>query len=197
LEKVDYKFLSVNPEKCIGCNLCEYACSLEKAREFNPLKSRIRVVRMHPFINTALVCKLCDDPPCIKVCPRDALKQLEVTRIIEIDEEKCNGCSWCIEACPYGAIRYDLDLGSVVICDLCGGEPECIEICPTEAVEFTSSEEAIEASWIAAYNKWVNESKKMIRLAEQGELNVFKDSVSTIAKIDEKLQILFEKHKAS
>jgi Fe-S-cluster-containing dehydrogenase component len=150
---------------------------------------------MHPFINTALVCKLCDDPPCVKVCPRDALKQHEATRIIDIDEEKCNGCSWCIEACPYGAIRYDLDLGSVVICDLCGGKPECIEICPMEAVEFTTTEEAIEASWIAAYQKWVNESKKIIKLAEQGELNVFIDSISTIAKIDEKLRILFEKHK--
>lgn len=130
MEKAPYKFFYVNPEKCIGCNLCEYVCSLKKVGCFNPSKSRIRVVRMHPFINLALTCKLCDNPSCVTVCPRKALIQHEKTRVIRVDNDKCDGCSQCIEACPYGAIRYDEDARSVTICDLCEGEPECKEICP-------------------------------------------------------------------
>ena len=193
MEKTAYKFFYVNPEKCIGCNLCEYACSLKKAGEFNPLKSRIRVVRMHPFINLALVCKLCDDPPCVTSCPRDALTQSEETRVIRVYNEKCDGCGWCIEACPYGAIRYDPDIGAVVICDLCDGKPECKDVCPVEAIDFLASEKDIGERWVEAYRRWIEESGKFIRLAEKGDLDVFKESTATIEKIDEKLRALFEK----
>lgn len=191
---MENKFIYVNPEKCIACNLCEYACSLEKEKEFNPLKSRIRVVRMHPFINIALVCKLCEDPPCVLSCPRDALTQSEDSRVIQVDQDKCDGCGWCIEACPYGAVRYDADSGAVVICDLCDGNPECIEVCPVEAVEFSDSDEGIREAWSAAYKKWVEEAKKMIDMAEKGDLDIFSDSETTMEKIDEKLRALFEKH---
>ena len=39
------KFVSADPDKCVGCQICEYACSWTKEKAFNPLKSRIRVVR--------------------------------------------------------------------------------------------------------------------------------------------------------
>lgn len=149
---------------------------------------------MHPFINLALTCRLCDNPPCVTACPRKALTQHEKTRIIHIDSDKCDGCGQCIEACPYGAIRYDEDSRSVAICDLCEGEPECKKICPVEAIEFAASNADIDKAWIAAYKKWVDEARKFIRLAEKGELDVFKDSTATIEKIDEKLRILLEKY---
>jgi carbon-monoxide dehydrogenase iron sulfur subunit len=194
-QKDAYKFFYVNPEKCIGCNLCEYACSLKKTGDFNPLKSRIRIVRLHPFVNLALVCKLCDDPPCVTACPRNALTQDKETRVIRVDDEKCDGCSWCIEACPYGAVRYEPEIASVVICDLCDGEPECKEICPVEAIEFTVSDEDINKAWAAAYKKLVDEARKVISMAERKDLDIFRESTETIEKIDEKLRQLFEKQK--
>jgi Fe-S-cluster-containing dehydrogenase component len=96
------KFVSSDPDKCVGCQVCEYACSMVKEKAFNPLKSRIRVVRVNQLANMAVTCRLCEDPPCIVACPRDALTQSEETGAIIVDKDKCNGCGWCIEACDYG-----------------------------------------------------------------------------------------------
>ena len=121
------KFVSADPEKCVGCAVCEYACSMKKENTFNPLKSRIRVVRIHPLINLSLTCRLCEDPPCVAACPRDALTQSEENGVIMVDEDKCNGCGWCIEACDYGAITLHPENKVVFVCDLCDGDPECIK----------------------------------------------------------------------
>ena len=73
------KFVSADPEKCVGCQICEYACSFTKEKAFNPLKSRIRVVRVNQLANMAVTCRLCEDPACVAACPRDALTQSEDT----------------------------------------------------------------------------------------------------------------------
>ena len=67
------KFVSTDPEKCVGCQICEYACSFTKEKAFNPLKSRIRVVRVNQLANMAVTCRLCEDPACVAACPRDCL----------------------------------------------------------------------------------------------------------------------------
>ena len=59
------KFVSADPEKCVGCQICEYACSFTKEKAFNPLKSRIRVVRVNQLANMAVTCRLCEDPACV------------------------------------------------------------------------------------------------------------------------------------
>jgi len=187
------KFFSVNPEKCIGCNLCEFACSLEKTGEFNPLQSRIRIVRMSPLINQALTCKLCDDPLCVDVCMRKALSQSKETRIIRINSAKCDGCGLCIEACPYGAIRHDESAKAVVICDLCDGKPVCMEICPVEAIEFSATDKDYKAKWTGAYKKWIDESKKFIQLTEGEDIDIFAESMEIMEKLEDKLKLLFEK----
>jgi len=115
----DRKFVSADPNKCIGCCVCEYACSMVKEKTFNPTKSRIRAVRLNPLVNLAITCRLCEDPPCVAACPRDALTQSEETGIIMVDDEACNGCGWCIEACDYGAIMLHPETKVVYICDLC------------------------------------------------------------------------------
>ncbi|MGA2524777.1 MAG: 4Fe-4S dicluster domain-containing protein, partial [Candidatus Bathyarchaeia archaeon] len=98
----DRKFVSVDPEKCVGCQICEYACSFTKEKCFNPLKSRIRVVRVNQVANMSVTCRLCEEPACVAACPRNALSQSEDTGNIVLDKDKCNGCGWCIEACDYG-----------------------------------------------------------------------------------------------
>jgi Fe-S-cluster-containing dehydrogenase component len=79
-------------------------CSLTKENGFNPLLSRIRSIRIEPTYNISIACCLCEDPTCVKSCPRSALSKNEETGIIQVDEDKCNGCAWCIESCEFGAI---------------------------------------------------------------------------------------------
>ncbi len=124
-------------DKCVGCDICEYACSFEKERVFNPLKSRIRAVRIGQTFNTAVTCKVCKDAPCISACPEKALSQSEQTGAIMVDEGKCKGCDWCIEACKYGAITLHPTNHKALVCDMCGGDPKCIPACPESALSLT------------------------------------------------------------
>ena len=100
----DRKFVSADPEKCVGCSVCEYACSMVKEKTYNPTKSRIRAIRMGPLVNLAVTCRHCEDPPCVADWPKEALSQEEGTGIIMVDEKRCSGCSWCIEACSFVAM---------------------------------------------------------------------------------------------
>ncbi len=124
-------------EKCVGCDICEYACSFEKEKVFNPLKSRIRSVRIGQIQNTAVTCKGCIDAPCILACPEKAISQAKKTGAIIVDESKCKGCDWCIDACKYGAITLHPISRKVIVCDTCGGDPKCIPTCPESALSLT------------------------------------------------------------
>src|SRR4030065_2977189 len=86
------KFVSGDPGKCIGCGICEYACTVEKGEGiWNPMHSRIRVVRMAPVFNFALTCRGCHDARCVKACPERAISQSEVNSLLIIDDKKCKG----------------------------------------------------------------------------------------------------------
>jgi carbon-monoxide dehydrogenase iron sulfur subunit len=139
---VQRRFIFCDPEKCLGCLICEFVCSAVKEKSTNPLLSRIRVVNLEPTGSMAIACFLCEDAPCVKVCPRKALRQNKETGVVAIDEDKCNGCSWCLEACPFGAIGFNPYKKVAMICDLCDGNPECVTYCPFEgALTFSSIEE--------------------------------------------------------
>ena len=121
-------------DKCVGCDICEYACSFEKEKVFNPLKSRIRSVRIGQTFNTAVTCKACINAPCISACPEEAITQSKKTGAIVVDEQKCKGCDWCIDACKYGAITLHPSSHKAIVCDTCGGDPKCIPACPESAL---------------------------------------------------------------
>jgi Fe-S-cluster-containing hydrogenase component 2 len=75
------------------------------------------------------LCAQCDDYPCVKSCPVDALSVSKDTEAVLVDKEKCTACGLCIDACP-GRIPHIHPTGKyVVICDLCGGEPQCVKVC--------------------------------------------------------------------
>jgi len=140
---VKHEFVTVIPDKCVGCRICEYVCSLQKDKVFNPTRSRIRVVRIYPTTNASLTCRLCEDAPCVIACPRKALTQSEETGVILVDDDLCNGCGWCFEACDFGAITLDPEKKVVRICDLCVDRedgPICVEWCPEEALELTTKD---------------------------------------------------------
>jgi len=132
----------------------------EKA--FNPLKSRIRVVRIDQLINMAVTCRLCENPACVAACPRKALIQSEETGLVSLEKDKCNGCGWCIEACDYGAIMLHPDKKVVYVCDLCKekGEPQCIKWCPEEALELVTSDVLAQKARLTAVKKLFQESGK-------------------------------------
>ena len=156
------KFVSADPDKCVGCQVCEYICSVTKNKAFNPLKSSIRVVRINQLINLPVTCRLCENPPCVKACPRDALTQSEETGIITVDKDKCNGCGWCIEACDYGAIMLHPEKKVVFVCDLCkeNGEPQCVKWCPEEALDLVTSDVLAQKARITAVKKLFQEAIK-------------------------------------
>ena len=140
---VKHEFVTVITDKCVGCRICEYMCSLQKDKVFNPTRSRIRVVRIYPTTNASLTCRLCEDAPCVIACPRKALTQSEETGVILVEDDLCNGCGWCFEACDFGAITLDPEKKVVRICDLCidrEAGPMCVEWCPEEALELTTKD---------------------------------------------------------
>jgi len=147
-----WKFVSGDPSKCVGCCVCEYVCSMEHEKTYNPTKSRIRVIRLNPFVNVAIACRLCEDPSCVIACPREALFQSE-TGVIMVDEEKCNGCAWCVEVCDYGSIQLHPESRVVFVCDLCDGEPKCVEWCPEEALDFNTKEVLAQRARISSVKK--------------------------------------------
>ncbi|MBI2918522.1 MAG: 4Fe-4S dicluster domain-containing protein [Chloroflexi bacterium] len=132
--------ITCNPALCTGCQVCEFACALAKAKSFDLEIARIRTARPEPDQAVSIACRLCPSPPCVASCPRDALSQDPAKGIILLNKARCSGCGWCIEACEFGAIAMDPSTKSVVICDLCPDlpKPRCLELCPQQALSLSS-----------------------------------------------------------
>ena len=151
-----HQFINVNIKKCSGCRVCEFVCSMEKNRAFNPTRSRIRVVRIYPNTNAALNCRMCQEPDCVGACPRSALTQNKETGVISVNDELCNGCGWCVRFCEFGAIHLDPEALAVRMCDLCTDRengPACVEWCPEEALELSTTDLLSQKSRIEAVEK--------------------------------------------
>ena len=139
-----YQYITADPQKCVGCQFCEYICSYTKGGVFNTYRSRIRTLRAEEVLITAVACRTCENAPCVIACPREALWQDPKTGIIRVDENKCDGCAWCIEACDFGAISLNPATKSVEMCDLCETleeGPQCVKWCPKEALELTTPDQ--------------------------------------------------------
>ena len=138
-----YQNIVCDPDKCVGCQLCEYICSYVKTGEFNTYRSCIRVVRIPPVVATSISCRTCEDAPCVVACPRDALTQSTETGVIHVDDDACDGCGWCIEACDFGAISLNPGTKLAEICDLCADQedgPQCVKWCPKDALTLSTAE---------------------------------------------------------
>jgi len=118
--------------RCTGCRRCEIACSLSHEGWIWPEASRIRVFMPFPGVEIPHFCAQCDDYPCVKSCPVEAISIDEKTTAVLVDRDRCTGCGLCIRACPGSIPFLHPKDGKTTICDLCNGDPQCVKVC-TEA----------------------------------------------------------------
>lgn len=137
----------------------------------------------------AVTCRQCKDAPCVTSCPQDCLAQSERTGIILVNEEKCDCCGWCIQACPYGAISVNPEKDTVIMCDQCDGDPQCVEWCPEKALDLVSKEKFDQNIRKATEKKLIN-YKLGLRDPSQIEAENENDKFEKMANSTKSLNLL-------
>ncbi len=116
-------------ERCIACNGCVVAC--KEGHELPVGISRRRVVTINEGKpgekSISISCMHCSDPPCMAVCPVEAIYQRE-DGIVLVNKEICIGCGYCFMACPFGAPQFPKNnsfgaRGAMDKCTFCAGGP--------------------------------------------------------------------------
>ena len=104
-----------------------------------------RATEMQPFQSNWLmmsdVCKHCKNAPCLEACPTGAIFRTEFDTVV-VQQDICNGCGYCVPACPFGVVEVSVSDGKAHKCTLCydrlkgGLEPACAKSCPTDSIQF-------------------------------------------------------------
>ena len=165
----DYGFFT-DTSLCIGCKACEVACKEWNALPADELlltgqsydntgalsamtwrhvafveRLDARPTEQEPFQSNWLmmsdVCKHCERAGCLEACPTGALFRTEFGTVV-VQQDICNGCGYCVPACPFGVITTSERDGKAHKCTLCydrlkgGLEPACSKACPTDSIQF-------------------------------------------------------------
>ena len=113
------------------------------------------------------VCKHCTNAGCLDACPTGALIRTEHQTVV-LQPDVCNGCGYCVPACPFGVVDRDPEDGRAGKCTLCydrledGLEPACAKSCPTDSIQFGPHEELVEIA-----------SRRVAALHERGIENAY------------------------
>ena len=157
---------------CIGCRACQVACKqwnelgLEEPEWTGTYQNHAhftdKTFRLVRFIEApgakpngdlawllmSDVCKHCAQAGCLDACPTGALIRTEFETVI-VQADICNGCGYCVTACPFGVIDRDPYDGRAAKCTLCydrlhdGLEPACAKACPTDSIQFGPYDELV------------------------------------------------------
>src|ERR671911_1044213 len=152
---------------CIGCKACEVACKQWNQLPGDSAPSTLALTgysydntvdlsattwRHVAFVERSTphgiawlmlsdVCKNCVHAGCLDACPTGAIIRTEFGTVV-IQDDVCNGCGYCVPACPFGVPQLsDADGGSHK-CTLCydrlrgGLAPACATACPTGSIRF-------------------------------------------------------------
>jgi carbon-monoxide dehydrogenase iron sulfur subunit len=135
-------------DACIGCHLCEVACTTEHSLSKDPVQaylheenrpiSRCTVEEGDGgILSFSTTCRHCDEPDCLRACISGAIQKNDAG-IVRISTEQCVGCWSCVMACPYGAVQRNLTFKKANKCDLCPDRetPACVSACPNRALVF-------------------------------------------------------------
>lgn len=138
------KEIFIKSDRCLGCLSCTMACAVEHSQSKNLFeaivespgpKSRIYVEYVAPDHKIPLVCRHCEDAPCMYACISGAIRRDE-NGVVMTDTDKCIGCWTCVMVCPYGVIGRHLEEHKAFRCDRCPDLdiPACVTACPTGAL---------------------------------------------------------------
>jgi formate dehydrogenase iron-sulfur subunit len=158
----------VTPHRCTACRGCQIQCKnwnqLEAEKTVNlgtyenPPDLTFNTYNRIRFQENKLSgggvewwffsqrCFHCENAACVIVCPVGAITYGELGNVV-IDQEKCIGCKYCVENCPFGIPRYSPLYNKSSKCHLCfdritnGLQPACTHTCPADALRFGDLDE--------------------------------------------------------
>ena len=159
----------IDPTRCTACKTCELECAIAHSdskvaslaiNEEPRSLPRIRVKLVDGF-NVPLQCRHCDHALCMEACPKDAITRPDKDGPVLIDPELCIGCTKCVYACPFGAIKMRKEgKGKKAIkCNLCIERlkkdeiPACVSSCPTGVFEFKPIKEKKDKKFLVIFSK--------------------------------------------
>lgn len=150
----------IDLRSCSGCKACQIACRDKNNTNLGVLWRRVYEIgggswqeqgdalidnTFSYFVSSA--CSHCNEPACVPVCPTGAITKRAEDGVVIIDRSKCIGCRYCEWACPYGAVHFDEEAGTMSKCDFCrdlldkGENPACVDACVMRALKFGDLEE--------------------------------------------------------
>jgi anaerobic carbon-monoxide dehydrogenase iron sulfur subunit len=159
------KTIFVDPERCIGCRQCEFACAVQASQSKDPFAALFEEPAPHTrihveagaTINTSYPdrCRHCDPAPCLQVCPTGAIYRDADEDLVLVDQTRCIACAMCAIVCPFDAVTFHPAAANgdghpvATKCDGCvdrvkqGLEPACVEVCKVDALVYGEVNELV------------------------------------------------------